>query len=117
MRRRLGALDGKRVVIVGDVLHSRVARSNLWTLLSRARCDALRAGDTPPANPRRRGERGRVEVTTNFDDAVKGADVVMTLRMQKGAARGRAHPFAAGVHRRVPAKCAAAGAGPPRARW
>src|SRR5262249_38545061 len=32
MRRRLGALDGRRVVIVGDVLHSRVARSNVLLL-------------------------------------------------------------------------------------
>src|SRR5690606_6355445 len=34
MRRRLGSLEGRKVVIVGDVLHSRVARSNLWTLLA-----------------------------------------------------------------------------------
>src|SRR6266700_3386429 len=32
MRRRLGRVDGLRVAIVGDILHSRVARSNVWLL-------------------------------------------------------------------------------------
>ena len=84
MRRHLGGLDGKRVVIVGDVLHSRVARSNLWTLLSQGAIVTLCGPATLlPRTLAGGGERGRVEVTTNFDDAVKGADVVMTLRMQK----------------------------------
>ena len=34
MRSQLGSLAGKKVVIVGDILHSRVARSNVWTLLA-----------------------------------------------------------------------------------
>jgi aspartate carbamoyltransferase catalytic subunit len=84
IRRRIGELAGKRVVIVGDVLHSRVARSNVWTLLAQG-ADVTLCG---PATllPRTLGgvtERGRVTVTTDFDSAVRGADVVMALRIQK----------------------------------
>ena len=44
-----GSLAGRKVVILGDVLHSRVARSNLWTLTAAGRgCLGLRAGDAPP---------------------------------------------------------------------
>src|SRR6185437_12505294 len=43
MRRHLGTVEGKRVVIVGDILHSRVARSNVWSLLA-AGADVCLAG-------------------------------------------------------------------------
>lgn len=85
MRSHVGDLAGKKVVIVGDVLHSRVARSNLWTLLASG-ADVTLCG---PATlvPRSLGgapaEHGRCTVTTNFDEALEGADVVMALRMQK----------------------------------
>lgn len=84
MRQHLGSLEGRRVVIVGDVIHSRVARSNVWTLLAAGANVTL----TGPATllPRTLdglGEAGRVEVTTDFDAAIEDADVVMALRMQK----------------------------------
>ena len=84
MRRRLGSLEGRRVVIVGDVLHSRVARSNVWTLLA-AGADVTLCGPATllPRTLAGTGERGRVSVTTNFDEAIEGADVVMALRIQK----------------------------------
>ena len=85
MRRHLGDLAGKRVVIVGDVLHSRVARSNLWTLLAsgrRGRRSAARRRSCRATWPAGNGMRP-VTVTTDFDDAIDGADVVMTLRIQK----------------------------------
>ena len=84
MRQHLGSLDGKRVVIVGDVLHSRVARSNVWTLLASG-ADVTLCGP-PTLLPRALpggGEDGRVEVTTDLDAALAGADVVMALRIQK----------------------------------
>ncbi len=95
MRSHLGDLRGKRVVIVGDIAHSRVARSNLWglttvgaevvvcappTLLpygmpSRARHSDGAPAEEPLALP-------RVQVETDLDRAVAGADVVMALRLQ-----------------------------------
>ncbi len=84
MRRRVGDLTGKRVVIVGDVLHSRVARSNLWTLLASG-ADVTLCGPATllPRTLASGAEGARVTVTTNFDQAIEGADIVMALRMQK----------------------------------
>ena len=82
------SLRGRKVVILGDVLHSRVARSNLWTLTA-AGADVWLCG---PATLLRGfeawaaagvgGER-RFTVTTDIDAALKGADAVMALRIQK----------------------------------
>jgi len=91
------ALRGKRIVIVGDVLHSRVARSNLWaltacgaevvlcgppTLLPDAFADFVAA--PPPgqaADPV--ATRGPVRIARSLEAALPGADAVMTLRLQK----------------------------------
>ena len=83
MRRRLGSVEGKRVVIVGDVLHSRVARSNVWALLA-AGADVCLAGPATllPRTLAGASEHGRVEVTSDLDTAIRGADVVMALRIQ-----------------------------------
>jgi aspartate carbamoyltransferase catalytic subunit len=84
MRHHLGSLEGKRVVIVGDVLHSRVARSNIWTLLASG-ADVTLCGP-PTLLPRTlagKGEHGRIDVTSDLEAALPGADVVMALRMQK----------------------------------
>lgn len=85
MRRRLGDMAGRKVVIVGDVLHSRVARSNLWTLVALGAQVVLCGPATllPRALVGGHVEQGRCEVTTDFDRAIGGADVVMALRMQK----------------------------------
>ncbi|MEO8541870.1 MAG: aspartate carbamoyltransferase catalytic subunit [bacterium] len=85
MRRHVGDLNGKKVVIVGDVLHSRVARSNLWTLLASG-ADVTLCGPAtlvPKTLAGAANEFGRCKVTTNLDEALHGADVVMALRMQK----------------------------------
>lgn len=80
MRRRFGSLEGRKVVIVGDVLHSRVARSNLWTLLAvGAEVTLCGPATLLPASLGRSG----AWVTPDFDRAVEGADVVMALRIQK----------------------------------
>ena len=83
-----GSLEGRKVVILGDVLHSRVARSNIWTLTA-AGADLWLCG---PATLLRgfeawagRGAAGgrRFQVTSSIDDALRDADVVMALRIQK----------------------------------
>jgi aspartate carbamoyltransferase catalytic subunit len=85
MRRHVGELDGKKVAIIGDVLHSRVARSNIWTLLASGAEVVLCGPATllPRHLEHSAGERGRLSATTRIEDALEGADVVMALRMQK----------------------------------
>ena len=79
IRRRLGRLEGWRVVIAGDIAHSRVARSNVF-LLTKMGCEVTVCGP-PTLLPPRIEELG-VRATTDFDHAIEGADVVMMLRMQ-----------------------------------
>jgi aspartate carbamoyltransferase catalytic subunit len=83
-----GSLVGRKIVILGDVLHSRVARSNLWTLTA-AGADVWLCG---PATLLRgfeawasRGAAGgvRFQVTTSIAEALRDADAVMALRIQK----------------------------------
>jgi len=85
LRERLGRLDGKRVVIVGDIAHSRVARSAIWGL-SKMNAQVVVCGPATllPAELTRPRENGLppVVVDTNLDRAVSGADAVMTLRLQ-----------------------------------
>jgi aspartate carbamoyltransferase catalytic subunit len=84
MRRHLGDMAGRKVVIVGDIVHSRVARSNLWALAAAGALVTLCGPATLlPRTLAGRGESGACEVTTNFDAAIEGADVVMALRIQK----------------------------------
>jgi len=68
-----------RVVIVGDILHSRVARSNILCLKKLGASVAL-AG-VPTLLPREFGDLG-ADVYHDFDEALAGADVIMMLRIQ-----------------------------------
>src|SRR5262245_32969723 len=79
IRQRRGRLDGLRVAICGDVAHSRVVRSNIW-LLTKMGAKVVVCGP-PTLLPDRIGAMG-VDVTTDFDAALEGADGVMMLRMQ-----------------------------------
>lgn len=85
MRRHLGDLEGKKVTIVGDVLHSRVARSNIYTLLASGAHVILcgPAALLPRTLDEIATETGSLEVTTDCDAAMKDADVIMALRIQK----------------------------------
>jgi aspartate carbamoyltransferase catalytic subunit len=82
------AVAGRKVVILGDVLHSRVARSNIWTLTA-AGADLWLCG--PPTLLRgfeawaRRGAAAgrRFTVTSDVGAALRDADVVMALRIQR----------------------------------
>jgi aspartate carbamoyltransferase catalytic subunit len=79
LRERLGSLDGLRIWIVGDVLHSRVARSNI---LAFAKLGAKVTVCGPPTLIPRGMEMLGCEVAYTLDD-LASADVVYALRMQK----------------------------------
>jgi aspartate carbamoyltransferase catalytic subunit len=79
MRRHLGDLKGRRIVIVGDVLHSRVARSNAL-LLSTLGADVTLVG--PPTLLPVGVESWPVEVRYDLDQALAKCDAVMMLRVQ-----------------------------------
>jgi aspartate carbamoyltransferase catalytic subunit len=83
-----GSLDGRKVAIVGDILHSRVARSNLHALLALGASVWL-AG--PPAYVRGFDAWPGVTVA-RLDEALDGADAVMTLRIQLERAAGGGVP-------------------------
>ena len=79
MRQRLGDLTGKRVVIVGDILHSRVALSNIFAL-NKLGAKVVVCG--PKSLIPRYIESLGVEVELNLDQALRKADVVNMLRVQ-----------------------------------
>jgi aspartate carbamoyltransferase catalytic subunit len=79
IRRRFGTLQGLRVVIAGDIAHSRVARSNVF-LLTRMGAAVTVCG--PPTLLPPRVEELGARATTDFDRALEGVHVVMMLRMQ-----------------------------------
>ena len=85
------SIEGLKVVIVGDVLHSRVARSNIWGFAKMGAKVVLSGPSTlmPPDLMRSNKSIARspfaslVEVDTDLDRAIEGADVVMALRLQQ----------------------------------
>ena len=79
LRRRAGALEGLKVWIVGDVLHSRVARSNILAF-GRMGCEVTVAG--PPTLVPRDVESLGCRVRPSLD-GVEEADVIYALRMQR----------------------------------
>jgi aspartate carbamoyltransferase catalytic subunit len=78
LRQRKGRIAGLRVAIVGDILHSRVARSNLW-LLAKMGAEVVVCGPPTLLPP---GLEGLCRVTHRIDEAVEGADAIMMLRIQ-----------------------------------
>jgi len=80
MRRHLGNLDGRRIVIVGDVLHSRVARSNALLLKTLGAEVTLVA---PPTLLPVGVEGWGVETSYDIDSVLPKADAVMMLRVQR----------------------------------
>jgi aspartate carbamoyltransferase catalytic subunit len=83
-----GSLERRKVVILGDVLHSRVARSNIWTLTAAGAevwlcgpATLLRGFETWASRGAADGRR--FHVTSSIDEALRDADVVMALRIQK----------------------------------
>jgi aspartate carbamoyltransferase catalytic subunit len=79
IRQRKGRIEGLRVAIIGDIAHSRVARSNIF-LLSKMGASVAIAGPRTFL-PRDIGTLG-VDVQSRIEPAIDGADVVMMLRIQ-----------------------------------
>ncbi|MGK7955425.1 MAG: aspartate carbamoyltransferase catalytic subunit, partial [Crocosphaera sp.] len=84
---RLALLQGKKIAIVGDILHSRVARSNIWSLTA-AGADVHLVG--PPTlvpewfkGMQNKSHEGKLFVHWTLKPALEKADFVMTLRLQK----------------------------------
>lgn len=85
MREKLGRLKGLEVAIIGDILHSRVARSNIWGLATvGARVRVAGPATLLPAGL----EQLPVRVCRTMEEAVSGADVVMMLRIQRERQEG-----------------------------
>ncbi len=80
IKEKYGEIKGLRVVIVGDIRHSRVARSNIWGLKTLGASVAVCGPSTlmPPEV-----EKMGVDVYTNLNKALEGADVVNILRLQR----------------------------------
>src|SRR3546814_6905747 len=97
IRRRRGGVAGQRVVICGDLLHSRVARSNILALTALAAEVRVCAPTTlmPPAI-----ERMGVTPFTDFDAAIEHCDVVMMLRLQNERMAGAYIPSTREYHLR-----------------
>ncbi len=91
------SLCGKSIAIVGDILHSRVARSNLWALTG-CGANVILCGppsllpeefeafvDSPPPGQNKDPikKRGKIKIERSLKKALQAADAVMTLRIQK----------------------------------
>jgi aspartate carbamoyltransferase catalytic subunit len=80
MQEKKGNLTGKKVLIVGDILHSRVARSNIWGL-KKLGAEVVVVG--PPTLMPKDIEALKVRVSYDLDAEIKDADVINMLRIQK----------------------------------
>ncbi|HEX5069150.1 MAG TPA: aspartate carbamoyltransferase catalytic subunit [Vicinamibacterales bacterium] len=91
IREHKGTLAGLRVAIIGDLIHSRVLRSNVWLLTKMgASVTACAPATLMPPGLRELG----VTVTHHIDEAVTGADVIMMLRVQHERMHGLFLPSA-----------------------
>jgi aspartate carbamoyltransferase catalytic subunit len=78
---RRSALEGLRVAIIGDILHSRVARSNVY-LLSKFGAEIVLCGPASLLPPELAQLAPGVQLTTDIREAIRDADVIMMLRVQ-----------------------------------
>jgi aspartate carbamoyltransferase catalytic subunit len=95
MRRRKGRIEGLEVAICGDIRHSRVAGSNLKLLPKLgARVRLVGPSDLLPEQP------GTLPTFTDLDEGLRGADVVMMLRIQRERMESSVEGSLAGYHAR-----------------
>ncbi|HZK43643.1 MAG TPA: aspartate carbamoyltransferase catalytic subunit [Syntrophomonadaceae bacterium] len=80
IREKKGTLENLKVAIVGDILHSRVARSNIYAL-TKYGCEIRVVGPSTLMPPE--VERLGVKSYYSLDQAIKGVDVINVLRIQK----------------------------------
>jgi len=90
-------LSNKTILIVGDVLHSRVARSNIWALTAFGANIVLCGPEklvpqefntfvqSPPLNQSKDPikQRGKIEISRSLEESIKNADAIISLRLQK----------------------------------
>ena len=89
LRERWGSLEGRKVTILGDILFSRVARSNIWALQKLGAQVTLAGPNT--LVPRQFQELG-VDVVHDLREALHDADAVMLLRIQHERQTSRHFP-------------------------
>ena len=89
LRQRLGEIKGRKIVLVGDILHSRVARSNA-DLLSKLGAEVVFVA--PPSLLPVGVETWPVRVSYDFDSELPDADAVMMLRVQQERMNGGFFP-------------------------
>ena len=83
IREKKGRIEGLNVTILGDILYSRVARSNIWALTKLGANVTLCGPSTlVPGVFEKMGEGGRCRVTYDVDEAIESADVINLLRIQ-----------------------------------
>jgi aspartate carbamoyltransferase catalytic subunit len=84
MRERFGRIEGLKVVIVGDIVHSRVARSNLWGLTTMG-AEVILCAPPTLLGPVHfwQATWPNVKVCDTLDQCIGGADVIMALRLQR----------------------------------
>ncbi len=80
MQEKKGKLKGKKVIIVGDISHSRVARSNIWGL-TKLGAKVVVVG--PPTMIPKDIEQMKVKVSYNLDQEIEDADFINMLRIQR----------------------------------
>ena len=90
---RRGTLEGLRVAIIGDIAHSRVARSNIF-LLSKFGAQIVLCGPATLLPPQIGQIAPGIELTTDMEHAIRGADVIMMLRVQLERQNEAAFPIA-----------------------
>jgi aspartate carbamoyltransferase catalytic subunit len=96
LRQKKGRLKGLRVAIVGDILHSRVARSNAW-LLRKVGAQVVLCGPPTLLPP---GIDTLASVTHRIEEALEGVDAIMMLRLQLERMTGGFFPTTREYHMR-----------------
>jgi aspartate carbamoyltransferase catalytic subunit len=96
LRQHKRRLKGLRVAIIGDLLHSRVARSNVW-LLRKVGAEVILCAPPTLVPP---GIGALAPVTDRIDEAVEGADAIMMLRLQRERMLGGFFPSLREYHAR-----------------
>lgn len=89
IRQKYKSLKGLRVVLVGDLMHSRVMRSNIWGLKAMGASVGLCAPSTLVPYG---AEQFECDLYTNIDEALDGADVVNVMRIQLERQKGGMFP-------------------------
>lgn len=89
IRQKYKKIKGLRVVLVGDMMHSRVIRSNIWGLKAMGASVAICAPSTLIPYG---AEQFECDIYSNIDEALEGADVVNVMRIQLERQRGGMFP-------------------------